>query len=67
MKSQDHYPMTSDGGAVHDGPRQDAERVSRSKRTLLKAGWVVPVIGAISLPASGFVACGSSCPRDPDE
>lgn len=66
MNSQDHPPTTSEGGAVHDGPRHDAERVSKSKRTLLKAGWVVPVIGAISLPASGYYKCGSNCQQDPD-
>jgi hypothetical protein len=32
---------------------------------LLKAGWVVPVIAAVSLPASGMVYC-SSCNPDLD-
>jgi len=45
--------------AVDSGP---AERISSSKRMLLKAGWVVPVIAAVSLPASGMVNC--SCNTD---
>jgi hypothetical protein len=60
MKSQHDRSTTRERDAsTHHGP-VSAERVSRSKRTLLKAGWVVPVIGAISLPASGTVNC-SSC------
>jgi hypothetical protein len=56
MNEHDKDPCTPDDGAAKGGP---AERISSSKRTLLKAGWVVPVIAAVSLPASGMVH--SSC------
>ena len=56
MNEHDKDPCTSDDGAIKGEP---AERISSSKRTLLKAGWVVPVIAAVSLPASGMVH--SSC------
>lgn len=57
MNEHDKDPCTPDDGASSSGP---AERISSSKRTLLKAGWVVPVIAAVSLPASGMVktSCG---------
>jgi hypothetical protein len=35
------------------------EKISGTKRTLLKAGWAAPVVAAISLPASSYVANGS--------
>jgi hypothetical protein len=35
-----------------ESPRKDS--VSLSKRALLKAGWMAPVIVAVSLPASGY-------------
>jgi len=36
-------------------PNASADKVvSRSKRTVLKAAWVPPVILAISLPRSGY-------------
>ena len=35
------------------------ERVSTKKRTLMKAGWIAPVIAAVSLPASSYVRNGS--------
>ncbi len=60
MNEHDKDPCTSDDGAAKGGP---AERISNSKRTLLKAGWVVPVIAAVSLPASGMVYC-SGCNAD---
>jgi hypothetical protein len=39
-------------------PPQDAS-VSQSKRTLLKAGWVAPVVVVLSLPAVSFDANAS--------
>jgi len=62
MNEHDKDPCTPDDGAANSGP---AERISSSKRTLLKAGWVVPVIAAVSLPASGMVK--TSCGRCDDE
>jgi len=56
MNEDDKDPCIPDDRAVKGGT---AERISSSKRTMLKAGWVVPVIAAISLPASGMVH--SSC------
>lgn len=41
------------------------DRVSLTKRRLLKAGWVAPVIAAVSLPASSFVANSSTTCNDP--
>ena len=53
------------GPAAEDGDRDSrVEPISKSKRALLKAGWVAPVIAVVSLPASGMVRCGSGCPID---
>ena len=43
------------------------EPVSRTKRALLKASWVPPVIVAVSLPRSGYAAniSGKSNPAHP--
>jgi hypothetical protein len=61
MNEHDNEQCVRDDGVVKGGT---AERVSSSKRTLLKAGWVAPLIAVISLPASGMVH--SSCdPRRP--
>ena len=38
---------------MDDHPKED---VSPTKRALLKAGWVAPLILAINLPPSGFAA-----------
>lgn len=62
MNEHDRDPCIIDDDAAEGGP---AERISSSKRTLLKAGWVVPVIAAVSLPASGVVY--SSCVTCNDE
>jgi hypothetical protein len=35
-------------------PREEPAQVSLTKRTLLKAGWVTPVILAVGLPASSY-------------
>jgi hypothetical protein len=35
------------------------QSVSQSKRTLLKAGWVAPVVVALSLPVASFDANAS--------
>jgi len=60
MSEHDKHRCAPDDAAAKRGPD---ERISSSKRTLLKAGWVVPVIAAVSLPASGMVH--SSCnPHD---
>jgi hypothetical protein len=37
-----------------DSGRESTSPVSTTKRTLLKAGWVAPVIMCVSLPRSGF-------------
>lgn len=57
MNDQDDFSTSVERDPSNRGAQADAERVSRTKRTLLKAGWIVPVIGAISLPASGRVNC----------
>lgn len=36
------------------------KEVSNTKRTLLKAGWVAPLIVAFNLPASSFAANSSN-------
>ena len=56
------------GSPVTDGSARAArvEPISRTKRALLKAGWVAPVIAVISLPASGTVGNLSCNPYDPD-
>ena len=36
------------------------ETISKARRTLLKAGWVAPVVAVVSLPASGY-AVNSCC------
>jgi len=56
MNGQDDLSTSGERDASNRGAQANAERVSKTKRTLLKAGWIVPVIGAISLPASGSVA-----------
>lgn len=62
MNERDKDPCTPDDGVGKGDP---TERISSSKRTLLKAGWVVPVIAAVSLPASGMVH--SSCGKCDDD
>lgn len=62
MNEHDNEKCIRGDGVVKGGT---AERISSSKRTLLKAGWVAPVIAAISLPASGFVANSSGTCNDP--
>ena len=39
------------------------QSVSQSKRTLLKAGWVAPVVVVLTLPAISFDANASGGPR----
>ena len=42
------------------------ETISKARRTLLKAGWVAPVVAVVSLPASGYAVNSSSSPcNDP--
>jgi hypothetical protein len=62
MNEHDNEQCIRDDGVVKGGT---PERISSSKRTLLKAGWVAPVIAVISLPASGMVysSCGK-CDHD---
>lgn len=60
MNGQDDFSTRGERDASKRGAQPDAERVSKTKRTLLKAGWIVPVIGAISLPASGRVGLSGS-------
>ena len=36
------------------------ETISKARRTLLKAGWVAPVVAVVSLPASGYAVNSSS-------
>jgi hypothetical protein len=38
----------------HNATEDDNAAVSNSKRSLLKAAWVPPVILAVSLPRSGY-------------
>ena len=47
-------------------PPQDPS-VSQSKRTLLKAGWVAPVVVVLNLPAVSFAANASGGHRGPKE
>lgn len=37
-----------------DAPEATAERISAARRTLLKAGWVAPVIVALNLPKNSY-------------
>jgi hypothetical protein len=55
MNGPDDLSTKAERDASSRSAQTNVERVSKTKRTLLKAGWVVPVIGAISLPASGYV------------
>lgn len=49
-------------------PPPDDQSVSQSKRTLLKAGWVAPVVVVLSLPAVSFDANASGRgPKGPKE
>ena len=41
-------------GGMPDAPGMSPERISTSKRTLLKAGWVAPVIVVLNLPRNSF-------------
>ncbi len=41
------------------------ERISTSKRTLLKAGWVAPVIVVLNLPRNSFATNSSGVTRPP--
>jgi hypothetical protein len=44
------------------------ETISKARRTLLKAGWVAPVVAVVSLPASGYAVNSSSAPcNDPEK
>jgi len=45
------FGSTGKPAAADNDSAPRAERISKSKRTLLKAGWVVPVIGVVSLPS----------------
>ena len=57
-RAEDRSMQPTDGG------------VSRSKRALLKAGWAVPVILAISLPQSSYAknrSGGKECKPDKDD
>ena len=49
----------ADPAAVGGDSESSSERISTKKRTLIKAGWIAPVIAAVSLPASSYVRNGS--------
>ena len=51
----------------NEGPDTAPERVSATKRTLLKAGWTAPVILAVGVPVSGFAANCSSSSVEPEK
>lgn len=65
MKRHEKERSLAADAAIGDGAAR-VETVSQSRRTLLKAGWVAPVIAVVSLPASGYAVNSSSVPcNDP--
>ena len=55
-----HEATMSEADRRTDAP--SGEHVSESKRTLLKAGWVAPIVVVLSLPAASFDANASGRP-----
>jgi hypothetical protein len=58
-KRGNHLEHAADPAAVGDTAKSRVEQISTTKRTLIKAGWIAPVVAAISLPASSYVRNGS--------
>jgi hypothetical protein len=56
--------LPPDGG-VPEAPGMPHERISSSKRTLLKAGWVAPVIVVLNLPGNSFAQNSSGATPPP--
>ena len=63
-KDRDVSNLPPEGG-VSDARGMPAERISTSKRTLLKAGWVAPVIVVLNLPRNSFATNSSGVTRPP--
>lgn len=63
-KDRDVSRLPSEGG-MSDAPGMPPERISASKRTLLKAGWVAPVIVVLNLPSNSFATNSSGATRPP--
>jgi len=57
--SMDPDAPTQVGANSEAGTGDPPKRVSTTRRTVLKAGWIAPVIAMVSLPASSYVANGS--------
>jgi hypothetical protein len=53
---EDHGPIVRD---TSDVVGQDGRQVSTSRRTVLKAGWIAPVVLALNLPNSSYAANNS--------
>lgn len=62
-KDRDISNRPPDGGVTD--ARGTSERISTSKRTLLKAGWVAPVIVVLNLPKNSFATNSSGVTRPP--
>ena len=56
---EDPRKSAADPAGAGGDAGSSAEPISVTKRTLLKAGWIAPVIAVVSLPASSYVRNGS--------
>jgi len=63
-QDRDVSSLPSPGG-VPDARGVPPERISTSKRTLLKAGWVAPVILVLNLPGNSFAKNSSGATPPP--
>ena len=52
-------------GGLPDAPGMPPERISTSRRTLLKAGWVAPAIVVLNLPKNSFAQNSSGATPPP--
>ena len=69
MKSTNH-DARHDSSTSPDGHQSEQGADSVSKRALLKAAWVAPVVVAVTLPRSGYAANisgGHSAPQNGDQ